>query len=398
MYLKKSINILLMLYVTSLIVFTQPTNVVYANLIGVVLAIIYFIYRLLCKNFTIYWTKLLLFYMAFLVITIFSTFWSDNFDLSLEQVSLNIKVFIILFIISNILIELKNIFYVFYGILLGVFVNYLVFFNIYHPSYETWLWVRFMGTTANPNVLAIISIFSIFATIMVIYLGRIKNNIILFILYINIIMSIYMIILSASKKGILFGALLVLGYIFSLVKDKKQFIKLSLGLLIISLFVYFYIDTSLLVDKIDLVSQRFEKLITALSGQGHEQSSEERIRFIKEGFLLGSDTPIFGHGINTFRMYFGLYAHNNYIELFFDLGLIGLFLYYGMYFVILKNVLNIEDAFLKYMILLFSFILLLMDIALVSYYFKLGLIMLITIYEISNTYNLKKLNDISIKK
>lgn len=380
---KQSINLLMMSYITALIIFALPGNVAYANVIGLAFAGTYALYKVLHRDYRVFMPKVILVYLAFVLFLLSSCLWSDSFGLSFEQSFLNIKVFIILFIISNAMIELENVLYVFYGVLLGMLVNYLVYFHLWTPPYETWVWVRFMGTTGNPNVLAIVSIFSIFSTIMIILLKQLKNIYLLAALYANLVLSVYMIIATASKKGVLFGSLLVFGYLVSLLKNRKQFFRLTAGALAVLVLVVPWMDFGVLGDQLATVTERFSNLFASVSGQGHETSSADRLRFITEGFWQGADQPFIGHGINTFRLHFGLYAHNNFIELFFGVGIIGLLLYYAMYGVLLKSVTRIRETFVRYMSFGFVAILLLMDIALVSYYFKLLLIMLVAVAEVA---------------
>jgi len=370
---------LLMFYIASLIVFALPSNVIYSNIIGVLLIGYFIIYKLYKQEFNLAINEMLIFYAIFIFFAWASFFWSAASELTVKNGQILINVLIILVVTFNIIKNFDIMNAVLYGVMIGMAFNYLLYFNIIHVNYNTWLWARYQGSTGNPNNLAITAIFSIFSTILLIYKEKIKNNIVLLLFYINILLSIYMIILSSSKKGLIFGSLLILGYFASLIREKKQLFKLLLFLLFATLILKFYLDANHIVLNFDNVIKRFEEFILTLEGKAYDKSAVERLTFIHEGFLLASHSPFIGHGLNTFRKFFGLYAHNNYIELFFDVGFIGLSLYYYIYFKLIKNSLTIKSILIKRFVLFFLFILLLMDIAFVSYYNKLLLIYLITL-------------------
>ena len=92
------------------------------------------------------------------------------------------------------------------------------------------------------------------------------------------------------------------------------------------------------------VGVRMEGLFNAISGSGHaEKSAVVRGDMIEFGLNEGIKTPLLGHGFDSFQYFYGkssgveAYAHNNFVELFFDLGLVGFIIYYFFYVYILRN-------------------------------------------------------------
>ena len=85
-----------------------------------------------------------------------------------------------------------------------------------------------------------------------------------------------------------------------------------------------------------VVGYRFEALLTTLlngvdTNSTYHNSSDTRLLLIRYGIDLFKEKPIFGYGLDGYRIVTpltGYYAHNNYIEIMVDLGLIGLILYY----------------------------------------------------------------------
>ena len=87
---------------------------------------------------------------------------------------------------------------------------------------------------------------------------------------------------------------------------------------------------------------RFESMINGIldNGGNVDESVKVRMNFIEYGKILFLKKPIFGYGIANYREVlpsvktFGvtdMYAHNNYIELAVDLGIVGIIVYYSIY-------------------------------------------------------------------
>ena len=66
---------------------------------------------------------------------------------------------------------------------------------------------------------------------------------------------------------------------------------------------------------------------------GADESSIERARLLHDAINTGLDNPIFGVGLHNSMFYttIGKYAHNNFAEIFADLGLIGFSIFYSLY-------------------------------------------------------------------
>lgn len=66
---------------------------------------------------------------------------------------------------------------------------------------------------------------------------------------------------------------------------------------------------------------------------GTDESSMERARLLHDAINTGLNNPIFGVGLHNSMFYtaIGKYAHNNFAEIFADLGLIGFSIFYSLY-------------------------------------------------------------------
>ncbi|HSB92292.1 MAG TPA: O-antigen ligase family protein [Flavitalea sp.] len=179
---------------------------------------------------------------------------------------------------------------------------------------------RFTSINENPNGLAFqllvgfISVLFFFNRTNIIGKGVVASLSILF---------FYNIAISGSRKAMIAYVLIFFFFLFfSFPAKKKIFYFFVVGL--IGLFAGSYLF-SLVSDT--AVVQRFYKL------SDNAGAADIRTQLYKEAFNAFADNPLFGIGLDNFRLYSssGLYAHSNYMELLADTGLIGFSIYYLMY-------------------------------------------------------------------
>jgi len=127
-----------------------------------------------------------------------------------------------------------------------------------------------------------------------------------------------------------------------------------------------------------------------------DYSSYERQKFIKYGLEMWLDNPLFGTGLDNFRIniqkYWSVserkYSHNNYIELLSTVGIFGFMAYYSIYLSLFLKIALIKktkkgknDKVNRianlFIVILTSFMIL--EIAMVSYYSKFFWLMLLII-------------------
>lgn len=136
----------------------------------------------------------------------------------------------------------------------------------------------------------------------------------------------------------------------------------------------------------DLIGYRFESLIT-LSQEGKGDASENaRMFFIVEGFAGFLENMWRGHGLDAFREIVGegSYAHNNYIELLYDLGILGVLTFYFMHLSILYC--SLRDRIKNNLVFINMTIgvmlsMIFCDYAMVSYNERLSLLSIIFVYH-----------------
>jgi len=135
------------------------------------------------------------------------------------------------------------------------------------------------------------------------------------------------------------------------------------------------------------IFDRFESFVNLFTGEGKvDNSTLIRQQMIEFGLTSFMERPLHGYGLNNFSVLYmnfsgeATYAHNNYVEILVSIGLIGFFLYYWIYAVVLfnfryllrlKKYLTKEDNLMYSVLFCLILIKLLMDFAWVSYYEKM---------------------------
>ena len=127
----------------------------------------------------------------------------------------------------------------------------------------------------------------------------------------------------------------------------------------------------------ELIGRRIDALITFLkSGDTGDNSLVVRDDMIKMGWRYFDQNPWFGNGLNAFGNFYKsilgrvTYAHNNFIELLVSVGIIGTFLYYVRYAIVLKTLIFknicVQDAIISAVIIA----IICSDVGAVTYYYK----------------------------
>lgn len=397
----KSLSILLTLYFGCFIIF--DINYTYIAHSVNVLVICNFVILLFITKKTFQINEMIRVYALFLFVALASALWGVNFD---NPSFRSLQLFIILInlvVIYNSMkkFDLQNTFL--YGVLLGSFVNYVFIFEIIpapFPIIDAW-GERYFGTVGNANSLAIVMIASIFASIVLLHKKKEIHITFLYYQYINILLAAYMIMLTLSKKGVIFGFILIFIFLtlsIKSIKKPKTILKLIMLSAISIVLIYNFITLDDIMNTLNGIERRFSNFHSQITSQHQTKfgSTGERKYFIELGWGLFKDKPLFGYGLDNFREFAHTYSHNNYIELLVGVGLVGMMIFYSIYFFLVKKILRMKDAFLKTIFLVIVCIILLMDFALVSYRNKILLFLLLFIFvivELENKYKIKSVDN-----
>lgn len=204
------------------------------------------------------------------------------------------------------------------------------------------------------------------------------------ILYFSIfLMDMFSMGLSGGRKTII--AVIVCTVIFYLNKGSSKFVSRIRGLIGAIVLIAILVTASLKIEMLyKVIGVRFESLFNTLFyGADASESDYHRIMYAKLAFWGWLKSPLWGNGFNNFRLYnqlhtgFLTYAHNNYLELLFDLGIIGFAYFYSYIVKLIKRLTNIKE-FRDYKMLAVGLIieLLLYDMGGVSMFTNLPMLML----------------------
>jgi O-antigen ligase len=320
--------------------------------------------------------------IIFYLISLVSSMWAFSYVLSINTADLLLKNVLILFLFINYLESRKKIDFTIKSIVIaGLYLSFYVLFNL---DYSTIGEGRFAIEYFNANTVGINVAISVLCCI---YLFVVNRNLYYLLITIPLIIVI---IISGSRKA--FFALVFGVIIFLVVRSKKhKATSIAISLIFILLSFWIVIEVPLLYK---ILGYRIEGLFSMFSGVGNTESSAmARNMMIEFGWQKFKENPLFGYGIDNYRILFNDYAlsstysHNNYIELLIGIGFIGTIFYYSMHIFLLgflSKKINDRDsenvdliAFSLTLILLILFL----DIGMVSYNLKIYQLIIVLIYS-----------------
>ena len=201
------------------------------------------------------------------------------------------------------------------------------------------------GIASNPNI----SSSSIILKLpFIIFLGfqSLKRNQVLLIKIIELT-SILGVIILGSRLGVL-SLLLIYFLTFLIYKDQRQ--KQILPLLVVIIFG-FYINISDQSDNLKIDTLSIENL-------SKDESANQRLIFYKKAINLSFKKPIFGYGLGSWKyeslpykenydrnILVSYYTHNDFLQILFELGIIGLVIYLSFLNSLMKKIFQIENRY-----------------------------------------------------
>lgn len=186
-----------------------------------------------------------------------------------------------------------------------------------------------------------------------------------YLFYLIAALLIGVIILTGSRKALF---LLLVGIAVTAVLASTTKVKLIRNMVLVCMLLGISVYLVMNIDFLyQAVGVRLEGIVNAIMGEGHiDASTAERMALIDTGLKLWEESPVLGHGINTFTPLagFGLYAHNNYIEEGVGMGIVGVFIWYTIYpFLFYRSFKSVIKPMAFSIILLMPWL----DVGLVSY-------------------------------
>lgn len=206
----------------------------------------------------------------------------------------------------------------------------------------------FLNTRAfggiSANTVGMVGTFGLFTALALYRLN--KSRIYLLFAGINGCMAL----LSASRKALM--SIVVIAILTLIFNRNKGFLEKTWKLCAAVLFFIF--AALLMFDNpflYNLVGWRFEGMINGFLGTESQAdaSTETRMELVEYGIEWFQSRPLNGYGGDNFRYLMSIYhrgqtayyAHNNFIELLVDYGILGFISYYSMYiFLMFKSLSN----------------------------------------------------------
>ncbi len=338
------ITVSLALYILTFYFINTPvTNVLSSSLLYVFIGLT--IFKLLTKQTPIKIISYSLWYTAFMLLGALSFYYALNGDYVLTDLYILFVSVLLTFSFIQYAQNLSSIKRIF------SFFTYLPIFPILYLfiSGELNASSERLGqsTFGNANNLAMVMMISLFCTCWFIVYGNKKH------IFVNIALAIlylYVTALTGGRKFFLMPFIfLMLLLIFKFWRDKK----LS-SVLLILIFLVIVLSSAWAVINIPVlfnsIGVRFEGLLNFINGDlaASDPSTLNRYILIVNGWKWFLEKPLLGYGLNNYSgLYSDLwgssYAHNNYIELMVDLGLVGVLVYYSFYIYTIVSLVKIPS-------------------------------------------------------
>lgn len=192
--------------------------------------------------------------------------------------------------------------------------------------------------------------------------------------HIAIMASAFMFVLSSgSRKALLMTCIGILFMVYRRYGIRKLYKVLAI--VAVLAFVFFMV---MQLPMFKLVGHRLEQMIEIISGESDgDLSSRVRFNMITDGWQIFKERLLIGYGANNFAVVsgYGVYSHNNFIEILVDFGLIGFILYYSIYITAMKELLTTKTESAKVLLSIFL-VRFLMEVGMVTYYNKLHWILM----------------------
>lgn len=182
--------------------------------------------------------------------------------------------------------------------------------------------------TTGPNGIAY---YSGIAFILTTYLLlKQKNNFKYLYLFYNFLFIIT-ILATGSRKGLLIIAIGMFFLPLLVTKRSKKF-KLLYGISGTITVAFLLLLTQIIPFLYDMIGARIERIFLSIfTGEVIDVSMDTRITLVDSALNLISANPLFGYGLDAFRIMgpWGIVTDNNYLDILVSSGIIGLIIFYA---------------------------------------------------------------------
>ncbi|SHK85790.1 O-Antigen ligase [Fibrobacter sp. UWT2] len=365
----------------------EPIGWISSNLVWMIVGLL-FIFTLICDNFRFNVNGVIILEGLLVVASaVTGIIVADNkeffFD-ALKTLSLSL---IVGYSMLNITINQKNVnWFVYSWVLSGVI---LCLYIIKSGGYTFGKIVRIsLNEATNANTLAVFLMFCVWGLIFLLTTKKVKP--LMIVIYVILFaLFVYVILNTASRKAFI-GVLIIVSMwaIFGLIPflRKMNFIYRSLVIALLFFVPIFVVNRfgDAFLSAFELMNARMEML----------SSNTERSDLIKDAFLVFENHPLFGVGLNNYKIFSfnGKYSHNTYVEILACTGIIGAFWAYCIWglqiWKIIKMFKNRANKLLLVNVLSLFIVLAFICVGQILYY-NIGLLMIMhLLYILSHNYSM----------
>lgn len=191
-----------------------------------------------------------------------------------------------------------------------------------------------------------------------------------------LILPIVLTLGSGSRRGLI-TIIVAIGALYILKNPNKKLVLNTAIAILGVLIAYQFIKRS----NLTYLTTRIDSLFNLFAGNSNASDSDQgRFNMISTGISMFAKKPIFGYGAGAFKELagFGIYSHNNYVELLVNFGIVGFSLYYSVIIsciIKLIKLIKYKDNYAK-LLLVFWIMRLVSDFGNVSYYDRFTYIIL----------------------
>lgn len=371
---KKITNIWVMFVVLIQIILVTENNVIYSTYASITIIVPFLIHIFIHRKIvTIDIFNTL--YIIFVIYLIISSLWLPFF-IETRVFNRPIIISIFLLLIYNLCKWSNGFEFIMIAFIIIEYINFAIYLTDFPKFFfgDIYMGSRFQGTFENSNGAGFCFLISMIFSLY--FIKKIRSRLKLFLLHTCLVTGIVLILATGSKKCVL--GLLVVAIIYIPILLNSTTIKDNVRKILLLVATILLLPAFSSILQLETIytntSKRFLDFGTQIEAGnariGHG-STAERIALIKLGLQKIPDKIFIGHGYDSFRHYFGLVSHCNYIELLFNGGIVALLIYYCRYFFALKATLKMnrnKDICFATIILLA-----LLEIGSISFYSKLFL-------------------------
>lgn len=302
---------------------------------------------------------------GFFILSLISCFWSTSVDLAISSVLSTIQIFMVGTAIILYMDSSKKINYVMCFVIISSLV--LCLRLVVEAPIEAWGNERISnyigyGNNSASNILAYTSLVTFFM------FHRISKRKMKLVFIILTFIFILMALMCGSKKAILIS---IIGIGLQFILYSKNRYVLFKRLIITGIITFLLLVIIMNFEPLyNVLGRRVEQMFLAFENEGEgDYSTKDRIQFTYRAIEVFKEHPLIGVGIDNFRLFNSnnYYAHNNFVEILADLGVIGFIAYYWFFVYLILSIFKLEKNRNKIFLLTIVVLILFMDVANVSY-------------------------------